>query len=272
MARRTRTEFPGAIYHVYQRGNNREPIFEQEHFRQYFFQLLASSRQELQLQLFAYVIMSNHFHLLLRIGEVPLQRIMHNINTRFSMHYNYCQERTGHVFEGRYGAELVTDDRYLLTVLRYIHLNPVRAGLVTDGRCYPWSSYQAYLGDGDGITDTLLTLSMLAEDLVQGRALFNELMQGDEPADYNFGEQNEATALYKRVQEERKVEELERTFLATGATLDDLKEIRLGKRTPQLQAVKSTFVQTAKDKPFSIAELADFMQASKTSIHKLSKR
>ncbi len=91
--------------------------------------------------------MSNHIHLAVQVGELPLSRIVHNLSFRYARWFNWRQQRTGHLFQGRHEAILVETESYLLELVRYIHLNPVRAGLVEDPRDYSWSGHRAYLGE-----------------------------------------------------------------------------------------------------------------------------
>jgi hypothetical protein len=90
--------------------------------------------------------MTNHIHLALQVSDIPLSRSMQNLSFRYTRWINWRQKRTGHLFQGRYKAVLVDGDSYLLELVRYIHLNPVRAGMVSDPEEYPWSSHRAYLG------------------------------------------------------------------------------------------------------------------------------
>lgn len=269
MVREMRIEFPGALYHVHQRGNNREHIFEHDRHKRYFYELLAASCQNLQLQVLAYVIMNNHYHLLIQTGEIPLQQIMHFINTRFSMYYNACEERTGHVFERRYGAQLIDNDHYYMTVLRYIHLNPVRAGICGHPNDYPWSSYRDYISEQTSLTNTELALSKLDDQPDRARRRFAELMEAP-LEDYQFANENEAVALNKYYRDEQRHNRLQQLFLETGATLDDLNLIRAGGRTHRLTELKTNFVVQLLDE-YSISELAGFLNTSRVSLYKLVK-
>jgi len=90
--------------------------------------------------------MTNHIHIALQVGDIPLSRAMQNLSFRYTRWINWREKRTGHLFQGRYKAVLVDGDSYLLELVRYIHLNPVRAGMVTNPEEYPWSGHRAYLG------------------------------------------------------------------------------------------------------------------------------
>ena len=146
MGRGLRIEFPGACYHVFSRGNEKKDIFrdDQDHYR--FMKYLDEVKKDHKLFVFAYVLMPNHFHLVVETPESKLSDAMHDFNSRFSNYFNYKYKRTGHLFQGRYNAILVQKTNYLMELTRYVHLNPVRAGIVKKLKDYRWSSYQEYIG------------------------------------------------------------------------------------------------------------------------------
>ncbi len=142
--RRHRIEYDGAVYHVIQRSSNREMIFGKVSDKECFIDLLAGYKKKLGFRLFGYVLMDNHYHLLLQTGAIPLSKIMQRINFRYSKFFNQKYNRHGHVFGGRYKAGLVQDESYLFAILRYIHQNPVQAGICKQVNDYKWSSDPAY--------------------------------------------------------------------------------------------------------------------------------
>lgn len=144
MPRRNRVHVPGGVYHVVARGVRRERIFYRRPEYQAYLGLLRETSQRYGLRVVAYVLMPNHVHLLVRVSEVPLGRAMQFLQGNFARWYNRHHGYTGHLFQGRYGARLCEDERYLWALVRYIHANPVRAGLVAEPGRYPWSSYREY--------------------------------------------------------------------------------------------------------------------------------
>lgn len=147
MPRRPRLWYPRAIYHLVVRGNNREPTFFADADYRKYLALLKDSSTHYECRVFAYALMTNHVHLLVKTGEAyPPAKLMQSLNTAYTYYVRKKYHRVGHLFQGRYHATLVERDAYFLEVSRYIHLNPVRAGLVKRPERYPWSSYQAYLG------------------------------------------------------------------------------------------------------------------------------
>jgi putative transposase len=146
MARKPRLHIPGALYHVILRGNARQDIFFAPEDRTEFYDLLAEGVRRFGYRVHAFCLMTNHVHLALQAGEESLSRGMQNLAFRYTRHVNTARERVGHLFEGRYKAFLVDQDGYGLELVRYIHLNPVRAGMVTEAAAYLWSGHRAYLG------------------------------------------------------------------------------------------------------------------------------
>jgi putative transposase len=145
MPRKPGIHFPGAFYHVIARRNRREKIFRTKKDYQLYLNFLSEYKDRYGFSLYAYTLMSNHVHLLLEVGEVPLSRIMQNLQFRYTRNFNIKYKNYGHHFQGRYKAILCEKDSYLLELSAYIHLNAVRAGLVKDPINYQWCSYRSYL-------------------------------------------------------------------------------------------------------------------------------
>jgi putative transposase len=146
MPRKPRLHVPGGLYHVILRGNDRQDVFFTPADRSLFYDLLSEGVIRFGYRVHAFCLMTNHVHLALQAGETPLSVGMQNLSFRYTRHINKTQGRVGHVFQGRYKAILVDQDAYGLALVRYIHLNPVRANMVRDPGAYRWSSQRAYLG------------------------------------------------------------------------------------------------------------------------------
>lgn len=147
MARLPRLTVPGYPHHVIQRGNNRQPIFTSQADDEFFLDLLDENARKFGVAIHAYVLMGNHFHLLVTPQtDTALPQMMQAIGRRYVRYFNDAQQRSGTLWEGRYKATLIQADRYLLACMVYIDLNPVRAGLVGQARDYPWSSHAHYIG------------------------------------------------------------------------------------------------------------------------------
>ncbi len=146
MARPLRLEYPGALWHVTSRGNERRSIFRNDADRARFLDLLSDAVDRFAWRLHAYVLMGNHYHLLLETPEPNLSRGMHRVNAVYSQGFNKHHERVGHLLQGRFKAILVEREPHLLELVRYVVLNPVRAGLVARAGDWPWSNYRSTAG------------------------------------------------------------------------------------------------------------------------------
>ena len=146
MARKLRVEVEGGLYHVITRGNDRQDIFHSADDYLKFLTLLIKQKARSPFYLYAYCLMTNHVHLLLERQEETVGGIMQRVLTGYSQYYNRRYKRIGHVFQGRHKSILCHSDQYLAELVRYIHLNPVRAHMVDDAKEYPYSSHRAYLG------------------------------------------------------------------------------------------------------------------------------
>jgi REP-associated tyrosine transposase len=147
MARLPRLTISGYPHHIIQRGNNRQPIFAGSADYEALLAMLEENARQTGVAIHAYVLMSNHFHLLATPETVEaIPRMMQSVGRRYVRYFNQRQGRTGTLWEGRYKSTLIQTERYLLACMVYIDLNPVRAGLVSDPAEYPWSSHGHYVG------------------------------------------------------------------------------------------------------------------------------
>jgi putative transposase len=149
MARPLRLHIPGAMYHVTLRGNHRQDIFFAPSDRDLMNALFADVLERCDARLHAYCYMTNHIHAVIQVSDIPLGRVMMRLAGTYARTVQARFETTGHLFEKRYHPVLVDADTYLLELLRYLHLNPVTAGLVTSPDDYTWSSHHAYMGFRD---------------------------------------------------------------------------------------------------------------------------
>lgn len=148
MSRPLRIEYPGAFYHVTSRGNERRTVFQNNRDREKYLSYLESGHERYGAVIHAYCLMGNHYHLLLETPRGNLSKILQYINGAYTTYFNIKRGRSGHLFQGRFRGILVDKDEYCKELSRYIHLNPVRAGIVKAPLEYPWSSYRYYVGRG----------------------------------------------------------------------------------------------------------------------------
>lgn len=154
MARPLRIQYPGAVYHVTNRGNERKPIFKEDQDRVQFLEILAQSLETYDVRLHSFVLMTNHFHLLVETSLGNLGEFMRHFNITYTSYFNRRHKRAGHLYQGRYKSLLIEKDTYLSAVSRYIHLNPVKVGIIRKKPVkeqlkylwqYKWSSLPGFL-------------------------------------------------------------------------------------------------------------------------------
>lgn len=180
MPRKPRMYLPGVPAHVVQRGNNKEPCFFQDDDYRVYLAALQDAAARYGVAVHAYVLMTNHVHLLMTPAtEDGISRLMQHVGRLYVRHVNERYERTGTLWEGRHKASLVDADDYLLSCYRYIELNPVRAGMVMSPEQYPWSSYgwHAWGRPDDVVSDHALYLE-LSHDISRRQELYRKLFSG----------------------------------------------------------------------------------------------
>lgn len=178
MSRPLRIEYPGAWYHVMNRGRRREEIYTERNDYRLFIEILKESAELFNIKIAAYCLMPNHYHLLLHTPDGNLSKGMRQINGIYAQRFNRVHQYDGQLFRGRYKSILVDVDSYLLELLRYIHKNPLRAGLSDDLNDYEWSSHRAYLSDAKR-WDWLykeFPFSLFAKDRKESRRVYKRYM------------------------------------------------------------------------------------------------
>jgi len=146
MARPLRVRFDGAWYHIMNRGASKKIIYHSSSDKHFFLELLAKISKKYQVEIHAYCLMNNHYHLIMRTPVGFLSEAMRQLGALYTQRYNYKYKKDGPLFRGRFKAILVSEEEYLLKLSRYIHRNPIEAGLVKQLKTYSWSSYPAYIG------------------------------------------------------------------------------------------------------------------------------
>ena len=182
MSRPLRIEYPGAWYHVMNRGRRGEEVFTEKKDYRLFIKVLQESAELFNIKTAAYCLMPNHYHLLLHTPEGNLSRGMRQINGIYAQRFNRVHHYDGQLFRGRYKSILVEADRYLLQLLRYLHKNPLRAGISDNLNDYEWSSHRGYLSDAKR-WDWLykeFPLSLFTKDLKESRREYRKFMGEDD--------------------------------------------------------------------------------------------
>lgn len=186
MARPVRIEYEGAFYHVTTRGNERRRIFFTETDYERIKDYLKEAQDKYGYLLHGYILMTNHYHLIVETPHGNLREIMHYINSSYTTYINRKRGRAGHLFQGRYKAILVDKDTYLLELSRYLHLNPVRAKIVAKPEEYPYSSYRSYIRkEKEDIVHRKLILEMISQHRKEVHKAYKEYVErgiGEEDA------------------------------------------------------------------------------------------
>jgi REP element-mobilizing transposase RayT len=185
LGRPWRIEFEGALYHVTDRGVEKREIFiEVDDYRKFIF-YLGRAAEHFNLLIHGFCLIPNHYHLECETPNANLSRAMQWLNTSYAVYFNRRHDRVGHVFQGRYYSTLVQKERHLLELTRYIHLNPVRAGLVRLPQEYEWSSYRIYVGGSKefGWLETDWTLSQFGDTRLNAQDAYRSFVEEGLEAD-----------------------------------------------------------------------------------------
>ena len=178
MPRQRRKLSKTGTYHIMLRGNERKSIFPEEEDYRKFLQTLANKKRDDSYLLYAYCLMSNHLHLLIREKKQNISQIMKRINIAYAYYFNKKYNRVGHVFQDRFKSEPVEEEGYLLSVIRYIHNNPLDAKMVNDSILYPWSSYNYYINESKkNIIDKEEILTIFSSKIPKAIQLFKTFSQ-----------------------------------------------------------------------------------------------
>ena len=181
------------LYHIYFRGINKQNLFEENGDYQKFLEIVYDSKCEKNFKIYAYCLMTNHVHLFIHENETgDIKKIMHQILTRYVGWYNFKYTRDGALISNRYKSEPIESETYYLNLLRYIHQNPIKAGIINAIGNYPWSSYDDYINN-HGITDIEEFLCMFSEDRVSAVEMFKEFHEEMETENFDVSENHKLT-------------------------------------------------------------------------------
>jgi len=216
MPRYARKKYEKQVYHIILRGNNREKIFINEEDKSRIINTLKDKKKAEDYYLYAYCVMDNHIHLIIKEGKDPIARTIKRIAISYSYYFNKKYKCIGHVFQERFKSENIEDENYLLTAIRYVHQNPLKPGIGTV-REYKWSSYSDYMGDGRKITDTVEILSIFSN--FQEKAQIEFARFNHEFTEETFLDISEE----KEINESNITDYIKRYLSEKGLEIDDLK-------------------------------------------------
>lgn len=280
MSRAPRIHFPGAIYHVINRGNDKGNIFIDEKDYNVFLKHIREVKQEKDFFLYCYCLMPNHFHLLLEVKDEPLPKIMQNLLISYTKYFNARYDKSGHLFQGRYKAIICGTEEYLLRLIRYIHLNPKRAHLIEDISEYKWSSHNNYSGKADNkVLSTEKLFERMGETFSSGYRVYNNLLKDeDDKFDEEFKKSYESNILgsddfIKEMKENyniKKIETEENIFkinkLSEKITMDEILE----KIAMQYEISKDDILSDSQNRVINRARKMFYYEASQKYDYKTS--
>lgn len=275
MGRPWREEYSGGIYHVIARGNNKEYIFNESIDKGYFIKLLKESMEGMSYKIYGYVLMDNHYHLILQVFNKKLQEIMHQVNNKYSKYFNYKFKRVGHVFQGRYKAILVQDERYLISLLRYVHQNPIKAGMCKRVEEYKWSSDVFYRTNNNQFINVDTMLDMLSNDRREAISKYNEYMRQVEETDYDnvkiIGD--EAYQLLcstkKKIEQKKRLDEI---LIDQGINREIYELIKGGSRRRDLTLYKVVYIKEALRLKYTLEEIGTNIGISESAVRNIISR
>lgn len=290
MPRPPRIHVAGALHHVIARGNDGQKTYLDEKDYQVFVNGLDELKKATPFSLYVYCLMPNHFHLLIETQRVPLSVIMQRLLTRYVRQFNFRHRRIGHLFQGRYKAILCQKDTCLLELLRYLHLNPVRAKLAKEASAWKWSGHGAYISRvKSNLIDKEFPLSLFHKEAAASRRLYEQFVCDGLATGHNqefypapstpcLGEQSFIDDYRARV--EKKISPQEETLesipldrLARGLKADmELETLRSPTQLRKVTAVRREFVVKAIKVGHRPSTIAAFLRCTPSAISKIIAR
>lgn len=281
MARKAVVIYEGAIYHIYQRGNNKDFIFEDDSIKSFILKYLKEYNKKFDYELLGYVIMDNHYHFLIKTNKESISTIMFSINNLLGKYVNEKLKRTGHAFDSRYKCKLVETEAYLVWLLRYIHRNPVKAKICSDINDYRWSShylYYNYIKSYVNIDFILRKLGNSKNDAMEKYLKIVSLIgeQGDNDKDYEiikqeFGlEERSCLSSFDSTKSNR--DTLDEIVMKLNIHESALFDIRKGTRKQCVTSIKIEIIKGGLEECYSLKEIAKFLNTAPSTISKLISR
>lgn len=259
-----------------QRGNNREFIFKYDDDKGFLISQLRDLREAMGYKVYGFVLMENHYHLILQTLEKPLQSVMQRVNYRYSKYYNKKYGHYGHVFAGRYKAIPVMDEKYLLSLIRYVHQNPVRAGICLRVEDYRWSSDCFYRANSGEWVDVRLVLDMLSADSQTAIGKYMNFMAEEEKDNYGdrkvIGQTAGAGDGKETIQINSARKGLDEILLGTGVNEKGFELIKKGPRKRDLTGYKLLYVKEALQAKYTLKAIGENIQVSDAAVLEMLRR
>ena len=265
MARRRRNDIPKSIHHVIQRGNNRSYIYEDTRDKREFLSILSHALDLHEAALLQYVLMDNHYHLLVRVGTYPLARVLWYLNRRYTLYYNRRYNRSGTIYGGRYKSYLLSEREKLYSTIRYIVRNPVKAGMVATPIEYRWSGHRNVLkGKGEGVIDRRTLLECFAVDPA---VALNRYVQCTESESWS-AKVGFATIIDRAKETEERLSCLLDSFLAERDLATYREMVLSGSRTAFVRELRDAFIRMAVTDGHALKDIAKFLHVSHETVRR----
>ncbi len=275
MGRKPAVEFRGGVYHIVQRGNNREYIFKRRDDKKMLLDVFLKYKDVFGYKILGYAIMDNHYHVIMKTDMELIGSVMHRINTEFAKTYNRIKKRTGHVYEKRYKGILVKDDSYLLSLLRYVHQNPVKAKMCKSVADCQWSSDLVYRRNvGDGLVSIDFILDMFARDRKKALVEYARFMDED---DFESSELFEDAAVIGNVEplkvsktlEEVSRESMDEILKLVSVSEEDFKRIKSASRARRLTPLKIRYIEECLKRNYRMEDIGKNIGISQAAVSKM---
>jgi REP element-mobilizing transposase RayT len=275
MGRKPAVEFRGGVYHIVQRGNNREYIFKRRDDKKMLLDVFLKYKDVFGYKILGYAIMDNHYHVIMKTDVELIGSVMHRINTEFAKTYNRIKKRTGHVYEKRYKGILVKDDSYLLSLLRYVHQNPVKVKMCKSVADYQWSSDLVYRRNvGDGLVSIDFILDMFARDRKKALVEYARVMDED---DFESSELFEDAAVIGNVEplkvsktlEEVSRESMDEILKLVSVSEEDFKRIKSASRARSLTPTKIRYIEECLKRNYRMEDIGKNIGISQAAVSKM---
>ena len=268
MGRKLRNFYKHGIFHIVQRGNNKAFIFDDQLDKANFCKIVMDVKQEMPFQLIYYVLMDNHYHLLIEMLDTDISDIMKQINMKYSKYYNQKYSRTGTIFGSRFSSFTVTETRYLIKLIEYIAYNPVKAKMVKLATEYKWSGHTDVVTHHRRMVDVNRMFDLLDENRIRAKEIYMSIVGGNaEPPDLSKIEVKEVE---KKIVRERRCETLEVTLMYfLEGDLSKLSLLKEKEKSPERTILRKQCIKHVYENGFTTREIAQYLNLTQRAIRNL---
>lgn len=278
MGRNPRIQYYGAIYHIIQGNNDKnktDTIFKKDRDKEKLLEIISETKEIYDFRIFAYVIMDDHYHLLIQTLNIPISKIMHRINSRYAKYYNQITGNTGSVFKKRYRSVLVEDGSYLWNLIKYIHYNPVAAHICSTVVEYKWSSDIFYRVNMDNMVDIDLLLDGISSNRIEALKGYEELMEGECLEYYALKEKYEKEHIIGKDKLKQSLEErilsLEEILKSVCPTPVEFNLIKKGSRKRYLSKYKREYIDLSRKEGYSYDDIGSYIGVTAAAARNLAR-